>query len=47
MRRHRLSFDSEDKNNKSAMDYYEPNYFTAGALSYLERVMAAYKRIEP
>lgn len=35
------------KNNKSAMDYYEPNYFTAGALAYLERVMAAYKRIEP
>lgn len=32
------------KNNKSNMDDYEPNYFTAGALAYLERVMAAYKR---
>ena len=30
------------KNNKSNVAAYEPNYFTAGALSYLERVMAAF-----
>ncbi len=30
------------KNNKSNVAAYEPNYFTAGTLSYLERVMAAF-----
>lgn len=30
------------KNNKSSIDDYRPNYFTAGALSFLERVMASY-----
>lgn len=29
------------KNNKSSILHYEPNYFTAGALAFLERVLAA------
>lgn len=33
------------KNNKSTAQEYEPNYFTAGALAYLEHVMAAYARL--
>lgn len=32
------------KNNKSNVSDYRPNYFTAGALSFLERVMASYAR---
>lgn len=32
------------KNNKSTALDYQPNYFTAGALAYLERVLSVYER---
>ena len=32
------------KNNKLTAVDYRPNYFTAGALAYLERVLSAYER---
>ena len=32
------------KNNKSSNADYKPNYFTAGVLAYLERVLAEYAR---
>lgn len=35
------------KNNKSSVADYRPNYFTAGALSFLEHVMASYMKTPP